>query len=76
MSEETPVKATDDEPSAFLAAHPDIELVDAIFIDLNGIIRGKRFQRDDLVKIYGAGFPIPHTLYLLDVTGECSVEVV
>lgn len=72
MNQQPPVRTASDEPSAFLAAHPGIEHFDAIFIDLNGIVRGKRFQRDDLAKIYAAGFPIPYTIYLLDITGECS----
>ena len=59
-----------DEAQAFLAAHPQVRFIDAIFIDLCGILRGKRCPRGDLEKIFKDGFPIPCTIYLLDATGE------
>ncbi len=54
----------------FLAENPDIQHVDAILIDLCGIVRGKRYPRADLPKLFEHGMQFPYTLYLLDVTGE------
>ena len=55
---------------AFVAAHPEIEFVDAIFADLCGIIRGKRYPIEDLHKIMMKGITIPASVFLLSVTGS------
>lgn len=54
----------------FLAEHPHIRHIDALFVDLCGIIRGKRYPRDELEKLFSKGLQIPTSIYLLDVTGE------
>ena len=56
----------------YLAAHPKTRYIDAIFIDLCGIVRGKRYPRADLDKLYRSGLQIPYSVYLLDVTGDSS----
>lgn len=61
---------TPEAAEAFIAAHPDIEFVDAIFADLCGIIRGKRYPVEDLHKILMKGITIPASVYLLSVTGS------
>ena len=53
-----------------LAEHPDIGGLDAIFIDLCGIARGKRYPRSDMAKVIADGLQMPYTVYILDVTGE------
>ena len=58
------------ELARFLAEHPETLYVDAIFIDLCGIVRGKRYPRGDMEKLFAKGLQIPYTVYLLDVTGE------
>jgi glutamine synthetase len=60
---------TVDELSRFLNEHPDTRYIDAIFVDLCGIVRGKRIPREESEKIYDSGVQIPHSVYLLDVTG-------
>ena len=60
------------EATRFLAEHPEVQYVDAIFVDLCGIIRGKRCPLADLPKLYASGMPMPYSLYYLDVTGECA----
>ena len=60
----------DSELARFLAEHPETLYVDAIFIDLCGIVRGKRYPRADMEKLFTKGLQIPHTIHLLDVTGE------
>ena len=57
------------EAQAFLAGHPEIEVIDAFLSDLSGVLRGKRLRRHDLDKLYGEGLQLPGTTYLLDVTG-------
>ena len=54
----------------FLDENPDIRFVDGITIDLCGIVRGKRYPRCDLPKLYEQGLALPYTVYLLDVTGD------
>ncbi len=36
------------EAGAFLAGHPEIEIVDAFLSDLSGVLRGKQLGRHDL----------------------------
>ena len=54
----------------FLEAYPHTEYIDAIFVDVGGIIRGKRYPRADLATLYSSGLQIPLTIYLLDITGD------
>ena len=58
------------EYTRFLDDHPDIRFIDAVTVDLCGILRGKRYPRDDVHKLYGAGLALPYTVYLMDVTGD------
>lgn len=58
------------ELTAFLAAHPDIEGLDALTCDLHGIIRGKRLPVSDMDKPFKAKMAMPGSTYLLDPTGE------
>ena len=60
------------ELSAFLDAHPHIDHIDACLVDVCGIIRGKRYPRADLEKLFRSGLQFPYSTYLLDVTGNCS----
>lgn len=52
-----------------LDEHPDTQYVDAVFIDLCGFVRGKRYPRGEFEKLFRSGMQIPYTIYLLDVTG-------
>ncbi|MHA1600414.1 MAG: glutamine synthetase family protein [Alphaproteobacteria bacterium] len=65
-----PAKATR-EAAKFLAAHPDTGAVDAIFADLSGVVRGKRYPVDHLAKLLGDGLAFPASVLLLDTLGEC-----
>jgi glutamine synthetase len=56
----------------FLEEHPDTRFIDAIVIDLCGIVRGKRFGRDESDKIFTSGVLLPHSVYFLDVLGHCN----
>jgi glutamine synthetase len=65
---------TIDETEAFLRANPDVTWVDLILFDMNGIPRGKRFRRDDLVGIAKNGVFIPSTVFVMDARGNCIEE--
>jgi glutamine synthetase len=69
MTRSSPDDVDPQELERFLEAHPHIRYVDALFIDLCGIVRGKRLPREHAAKIYKSGVQIAHTVYLLDVTG-------
>lgn len=60
------------ELKGFLDKYPHTRFIDAVFVDLCGVVRGKRFPRDDLEKIFTTGVQLPHSTYLLDVTGHCN----
>ncbi len=57
---------------AFLAQHPDTQYLDVLFVDICGIVRGKRYPRPEMEKVLSSGMQIPYTVYLLDVTGDSS----
>lgn len=58
------------EAQAFLAAHPDVEAVDIVLTDANGIGRGKIIRRHELEALYKQGRHLPSSILGLDVTGE------
>ena len=58
------------EVADFLRQHPETRAVDAIFADLSGVVRGKRYPIDDLDKIFTHGLAFPGSAFLLDVVGE------
>ncbi len=72
MSNSSADKARLAELAAFLDAHPQVDHVDACLVDVCGIIRGKRFPRADLEKLFRSGLQFPCSTYLLDVTGHCA----
>jgi glutamine synthetase len=41
-------------------------------VDLCGIIRGKRYPRGDLEKLFRSGLQFPYSVNFLDVTGHCA----
>jgi glutamine synthetase len=53
----------------FLEASPDIEYVDAVFFDLCGYPRGKRYPVAEASKIFTDGVLVPRPTYVLDVRG-------
>lgn len=65
-----PSGATLAEAEAFLAAHPDIEAVDIVLHDSNGIGRGKIIRRHELLALYKSGRHMPISVLGLDIVGE------
>jgi len=62
------------EVSAFLQQHPHVTTAELLVSDLNGVIRGKRIERDLLDKVYDQGFYLPGSVMALDATGTTVEE--
>lgn len=63
-------KANPEEARQFLADNPDIEAIDLILHDANGIARGKIIRRHELEAVYAMGRHLPVSILGLDVCGE------
>jgi glutamine synthetase len=59
-----------EELRAFLERHPDVEAVQLVITDLNGVGRGKNIAREELDALYGGGRNVAGSILGLDVTGE------
>lgn len=59
-----------DECRDFLGMHPEIDAVDIVLTDANGIGRGKIVRRHELEAIYKGGRGFPISILGLDITGE------
>ena len=60
------------ELEAYLAVHTDTAYVDGVLPDLCGVMRGKRFPRAELRKLFEHGFTLPYSTLFLEVTGACG----
>ncbi len=56
--------------TALAAAHPDLECVDAMIVDIAGTLRGKRLPLADAPRLFEHGMQLPRSVYLMDVKGE------
>jgi len=65
-----PIPKPSRDVAKFLAAHPDLVHVDAIFADLSGVVRGKRYPIAQLEKIMTDGLAFPGSVFLLDTMGH------
>lgn len=63
---------TDTELAEFLTAHPDVEYIDAIVIDLCGNAIGKRLPVAHAGKMVTGGTPICGAMQLVDVMGNTA----
>ena len=70
MTQTSPSGSTIAEAEGFLAAHPDIEAIDIVLHDSNGIGRGKIIRRHELLSIYKNGRHLPISILGLDICGE------
>ncbi len=66
----SPAVVQPDEARAFLDAHPDIETVQLVITDANGVGRGKNVAREEVDALYRAGRNVAGSILGLDVTGE------
>lgn len=58
------------EYETFIAAHPDLEAVEFLLVDPNGVMRGKWAPADALKKAFQEGVNFPMSLHGLDVWGR------
>ena len=58
-----------DEANEFLAEHPEVQFFDLLIADMNGVVRGKRIDRSNLLKVYEKGINLPASLFALDIQG-------
>ena len=70
MTHNCPTGATLEEAEAFLAAHPEVEAIDIMLHDSNGIGRGKIIRRHELAALYRGGRHMPISILGLDIVGE------
>jgi glutamine synthetase len=54
----------------FLNNHPNLEKIEFIYVDFNGIPRGKYASPKTLVKAFDGGLRMPISSYVLDVWGD------
>lgn len=54
----------------FISAHPDLEAVEFLLVDPNGVMRGKWAPADSLKKAFQEGITFPMSLHGLDVWGR------
>src|SRR5579872_3421937 len=57
---------------ALLGEHADIREVDALLVDLNGILRGKRLPVAEVDGLFETGMQIPQSIFLMDPRGEMT----
>jgi glutamine synthetase len=70
----TNTRLTVDEAQAFLAANPGLQWIDAFLFDMNGIPRGKRIRRSDLLGVVKGGLMMPASIFVMDPLGNCIEE--
>ncbi len=58
------------EVETFLAAHPEVEAIDIVLHDANGVGRGKIIRRHELEGFYKSGRHLPVSILGLDICGE------
>ena len=66
----SPSGSTPAEAQAFLVGHPEIEAIDIVLTDSNGVGRGKIIRRHELMPLYEGGRHMPISVLGLDITGE------
>lgn len=54
----------------YLAAHPETRYLETLTVDMNGILRGKRAQRDDFYKLFQNGMNLCAATAILDSRGN------
>ena len=70
----TNTRLTIDEAKAFLDANPAVQWIDAFLFDMNGIPRGKRIRRSDLLGVVKGGLMMPTSVFIMDPLGNCIEE--
>ncbi|MEL6979421.1 MAG: glutamine synthetase family protein [Pseudomonadota bacterium] len=61
---------TEAELTQFLAAAPDVERIELLFPDMNGVLRGKWLPIGSAKKLLAGGVRLPISTYALNIWGE------
>jgi len=59
----------------YLAAHPETRYLETLTVDMNGILRGKRAERDDFHKLFRNGMNLCAATAILDSRGHTFESV-
>lgn len=70
----TSTRLTIEEAQAFLDANPAVQWIDAFIFDMNGIPRGKRIRRADVLGVAKNGIMMPSSVFIMDPLGNCVEE--
>jgi len=57
---------------AFLKAHPEVERVEFLYVDINGVPRGKWAKPEALPKAFAGEMRLPRSSYILDIWGDTA----
>jgi glutamine synthetase len=63
-------RASPDEARDFLARHPEVRQVQMMFVDHNGVLRGKSLRAGELLALYERGRPMPSSIAALTLDGD------
>ena len=55
-----------------VAKNPHVHSLDAVLVDINGVLRGKRLPIGDADRLFETGMQIPRSVYLMDPRGEMT----
>ena len=58
----------------FLQAHPELQFIDLLIPDMNGIVRGKRVDPSGLLKVFDRGIALPASIFALNIQGTTVEE--
>lgn len=67
-------KQEQEEIAHFIEQHPNITTIDLILFDMNGVVRGKRINTNQLNKVLEQGICLPASVFALDICGETVEE--
>ena len=67
-----PVPTDSGDARRFLEEHPDTRTIELLIPDLNGVLRGKRIERDALSRLYRDGIGLPGSLFGADISGATA----
>ncbi|GHB10942.1 glutamine synthetase family protein [Salinicola rhizosphaerae] len=62
------------EAETFLDAHPNVQSVDLLISDLNGVLRGKRVPRENVLGVLESNMRLPASVFALDICGNTIEE--
>ena len=62
------------EAEAFLEKYPEVQFIDLLIADMNGIVRGKRVDKSVLSKVFKSGVALPASIYGLNIQGTTVEE--